>query len=110
MKTTPEQRVHLRASMNEARWLAIGDDVYLDATDVIDVLDDLDEALAEMTLLRAVAAAARATVRLNTNAPCAECGAAAGDMCLDMTFQVHGGRGRCFNALRAALRAWEEQS
>lgn len=53
MKTTPEQRAHLRASMNEARWLAIGDDVYLDATDVIDVLDDLDEALSELAALRA---------------------------------------------------------
>jgi len=77
VKTTPEQRAIIR---KELRAYGPGDDL----------LDDLDEVLAEVAALRAVAEAAK--------------GVAAWTMHTDQS-----ARSGTLGMLRAALRAWEER-
>lgn len=81
MKTTPEQRAALRRA-----YVVVG---HADAREVA-VLDDLDEALAEVAALRVVAEAAK--------------GVAAWTMHTDQST-----RSGTLGMLRAALRAWEER-
>ena len=77
MKTTPEQRAALRRA-----YVVVG---HADAREVA-VLDDLDEALAEVAALRAVAEAVRSLLG-----------------------RMADGTRPSTERLRAALRAWEER-
>lgn len=112
MRTTPEQRADLRADVSGPRGR------YMLAEDLRDLLDDLDEALAEVAALRAVAEAARDLFETAAHTEYCDVpilaeqrGKALGhpdsDNWNEAECDCHEGRTR--RDIRAALRAWEER-